>query len=116
MNSLGKNVPANKRVANLPVVVVPQINPRNDNAAKSAAAKPVNKAIPLQGYNGPYTYRNTMNNVDPTRDRRREELVQNVSQVAEYRRKDRLKPHPVLTNLRNVSDDNLGKVTTSSVY
>lgn len=116
MNSLGKGLSANRRTANPPLQFRGRDNPRNENAVRSASVKPLNPGIPISNaYHN--IYRNTMNNVDWKKDEEDRKRGEKISQVAEFRRKDKLKPQPVLTNLRGLSDVNMGRVEiTSGAY
>ena len=112
-NSLGQGIPANRRVANLPVIIADTENPRNENSVRNSFVPPKHRRLPIPNshYN---TYRDTMNNTDWALDYKNLLRGQRVTQVAYTRKRNVVIPGrdftPVAPNLRNRSADVRGMV------
>ena len=110
MDSLGTTrLSDSRRVKNIPISAFNKNNPRNQNSVRNAFQKPVNQAIPISNV---FTniYRDKMNNTDPRKDYSDLLRLQKVTQVEDYRRKDKFFPTPTLPNLRNVTEVNRGRI------
>ena len=86
MNSLGRGISDNRRVANPPVRIVDGYNPRNQTAVlNSFTTQPRGSQITNWSMN---MYPGRMNDVDPFEDDRIRALGERVSQVAPHRMKN----------------------------